>query len=255
MASIRAPTYSRRRFAWDLSVENFLALADRGVSTSGSPARKLLRSGRTGSANLIIVFAIVALIAASQGMLFGRLPLPNPQRLLIVPLIFAAIFATILANQYARPAKQLWLRWANSRTELFRFVERMAIGDVCIVAGAACSVAMGIAVYRGYDLTLVVAFKMLVAGFGLAITQAYVGLIFAAVHSRWMRVLVVLLAAIGVLFGTSLWLVAFGASGPNGAGFVVPKLVGVLLALVALRYLALTRWQRIDWSYYRSARK
>jgi hypothetical protein len=255
LTNLRAPAFSRRRFAWDLNFEDFLALADRGLSTGGSPVRKLLRSGRTGGGNLFVAVVVIALIAGFQGFTLGRLPMPDPKLLLAAPLSFAAIFATVLANQYARPAKRLWLCWANSRTELFRLVERMAWGDVCIVASVACSVAMGIAVYRGYDLTRVVALKLLIASVGLAITQAYVGLIYSAMHSRWMRLLVALLTAIGVLYGTGLWLAAFGASDAAGAGFAVPQLVAVLLVLVSLRYLALAAWRRIDWSHYRTAKK
>jgi len=255
LTHLRAPAFSRRRFAWDLTFEDYLALADRGLSTGGSPVRKLLRSGRTGGGNLFIAVVVIALIAAFQGFTLGRLPMPDPRLLLAVPLSFAAIFATVLANQYARPAKQLWLRWADSRAELFRLVERMVWGDVCIVAGVACSVAMGIAVFRGYDLTRVVAFKLLIASFGIAITQAYVGLIYSAMHARWTKILAGVLTGIGVLYGTGLWLAAFGASDAAGRGFAVPQLVAVLLALAALRYFALAAWRRIDWSYYRSAKK
>jgi hypothetical protein len=255
LTSSRAPTYSRRRFAWDLSFENFLVLADRGLSTGGSPVRKLLRSGRTGGANLCIATVVVAVIAAFQGFLFGRVPIPSPSLLLAETMIIAAISATILANQYARPARQLWLRWADSRAQLFRLVERMVVGDVCIVAGTGCAVALSVAASRGYDLSLVASFKLLVASFGLVITQVYIGLIFAAMHSRWIRSLVGLLAGIGVLFGTSLWLLAFGASGAAGAGFVMPKLITALLAMIALRYLAFASWRDIDWSHYRSAKK
>jgi hypothetical protein len=255
LTSSRAPTYSRRRFAWDLSFENLLVLADRGLSTGGSPVRKLLRSGRTGGANLCIATIVVAVIAAVQGFLFDRVPIPSPSLLLAETMIIAAISATILANQYARPARQLWLRWADSRAQLFRLVERMVVGDVCIVAGTGCAVALSVAASRGYDLSLVVSFKLLVASFGLVITQAYIGLIFAAMHSRWIRSLVGLLAGIGVLFGTSLWLLAFGASGAAGAGFVMPKLITALLAMIALRYLALASWRDIDWSHHRSAKK
>jgi hypothetical protein len=255
LTSFRAPAYSRRRFAWDLNIENLLVLADRGLATSGSPARKLLRSGRTGAANLVIVMLVVALVSAFQGFALGRLPLPNAHLLLGLPLTFVAIFAVILANQYARPAKQLWLRWAASRAELFRFVERMAMADVCIVAGAALAVTTGLAVYQGFEISLVVSFKLLIACFGLAITQAYVGLILAATHSRWARAFVVGLAVIGVLKGTDWWLVAFGASREGGdTGLFAPLLIGVMLALVTLRHVALARWRRIDWSHYRSSR-
>lgn len=255
LTTLRAPAFSRRRFAWDLTFENFLALADRGLSTGGSPVRKLLRSGRTGGGNLFVAVLVIAMIVAFQGFTLGRLLMFDLKLLLAVPLSVAAIFATVLANQYARPAKQLWLRWADSRAQLFQLVERMVIGDVCIVASVACSVAMGIAAYRGYDLTRVVAFKMLLASFGIAITQAYVGLIYSAMHAVWKQLLVGVLTGVGVVFGTSLWLSAFGASGAAGAGFAVPRLVTVLLALVALRYLALASWRRIDWSHYRSRKK
>jgi hypothetical protein len=254
LASFRAPTYSRRRFAWDIGVENLLVLADRGLATSGSPARKLLRAGRTGSANLLIVVLVVGLVSAAQGFALGRLPLPDVHFLLGVPVTFVAIFAVVLASQYARPARQLWLRWADSRTELFRLVERMAVADVCIVAGAALAITTGIAIYQGFEITLVVAFKLLVACFGLAITQAYVGLIFAATHSRWVRALVVGLAVFGVLKGTDWWLIAFGASRADDAGIFALLPIGLVLALVMLRQVALACWRRIDWSHYRPSR-
>jgi hypothetical protein len=254
LSDLRAPAYSRRRFAWDLGVANFLALADRGLATSGSPARMLLRSGRSGAANLLIVVLIVVFVAASQASTLGRLPLPDAQLLLAVPLLFVAIFAVVLANQYARPAKQLWLRWADSRTELFRLVERMAVADVCIVAGTALAVTMGVAAYQGFEITLVMAFKLLIASFGFAATQAYVGLILAATHARWVRAFVVALAVIGVLKGTDWWLVAFGAWSADGAGVAAPEMIGVLLALAIVRQVALGCWQRIDWSHYRSSR-
>jgi hypothetical protein len=255
LTGFHAPAYSRRRFAWDSSIENLLVLADRGLATSGSPARKLLRSGRTGAANLVIVILVVALVSAFQGFALGRLPQSNAHFLLGLPVTFVAIFAVILANQYARPAKQLWLRWADSRPEIFRFVERMAIADVCIVGGAALAVTMGMAAYQGFGITLVVAFKLLVACFGIAITQAYVGLIFSATHSRWVRAPVVGLAVFGVLKGTDWWLIAFGASREGGdTGFSAPELIGVMLLLVTLRCAALACWRRIDWSHYRSSR-
>lgn len=254
VSNLRVPAYSRRRFAWDLSVENLMALADRGLATSGSPTRKLLRSGRTGSANLLIVIIVVALVSAFQGFALGRLPLPNVHFLLGLPLTFVAIFAVILANQYARPAKQLWLRWADSRAELFRLVERMAIADVCSVAGAALGVTTGMAVYQGFEITFVVACTLLIACVGLAIMQAYVGLIFSATHSRWVRALAVGLAVVGVVKGTDWWLVSFGASREGDAGFSAPLFVGVMLALVTLRCVALACWKRIDWSHYRSSR-
>ncbi len=254
-AGIRAPSYSRRRFAWDLRLERFLARIDSRVSIGDSPARALLRSGRAGSTRMLIAIAVLTLVALMQHVTVGRLNVMPLLFFLVLPIMGTGIFAAVYALAFAEPAKRLWLRWAESRAELFRLVERMAIRDVCLVAAVSCAIVTALAASRGLDIALTDGLRILVASVGVAITLAYVGLLFRALESRWAKICGLALAAIGVIAGTHWWLAAFGVTRTGFAGLRLPQLAVVLLALAALRYAAAARWKRIDWSHYRSTRK
>ncbi len=261
VAGFRAPNYSRRRFSWDVSVETLVARTEGQFAITAKPAWRLLRSGRAVFSNVLVATIVFVLMALMQRSTMGRSGTVPLVMFLYVPFAGVAIFAAFHASLFGAPAKRLWLCWADSRAELFRLVERMAIKDICVVAAAACAAVIGFALMRGDEINPIGALKMLVAGVGIAITLGYVGMLFATAHAWWSRMLLFALAACCVIQVTQWWLTGFGTTHlgvteSQSPPFVLTyRIVFAMLAIVALRYAAAARWKRIDWSHYRSTRK
>jgi hypothetical protein len=260
VAGFRSPNYSRRRFAWDVGLETLAARADRPSSPGRSPALALLRSGRAGSFNVLIAVIVIVLVAVSQHMTIGRLGMVPLLMFLAMPLTGISIFASFHAARFAPGAKCLWLRHTDSRAELFGLVERTAIRDVSLVAATGWAVLAGLAVVRGVAIGPIDALKLLVAFVGAPVTLVYVGLLLSSAYGTWAKVLTIVLAIGCTVQAPGWWLGTVGGShlvaagGETATGKAV-RFALALLAIVTLRYVAASRWKRLDWSHYRALRQ
>ena len=256
IARLPMPQSSRRQFAFDLAVGEFFARARREVPSAPSPAVAALRAGHGGSTTLLIATLIVTLWAVMQHITFGRLAEPLPfHAMLGMPLSGAAMAGIVLAARYARAMRALWMRWGNSRAEAFGLCERMARVEAVTVAIIACAVVTGLVAFRGTPLPLLASLKMFAASVGIALLATYIGLAFYTLTVRWQIVAGMAFCTAVAIIGTAWWLRAFGARGPEIGSIALPRTALLLLAIVVMRYVALLRWKRIDWSHYRPLKR
>jgi hypothetical protein len=254
---VRLPTphSSRRLFAFDHAALEFFARARRDIPSGPSPAAAALRAGTGGAATLLIASLIITIWAVMQHTTFGRIP-ALPFRLMIaMPLSGAALAGILLSARYARAMRAVWMRWGNSRAEAFGLCERMARVESATVAFIACAVVIGLVAARGAPLPLLDSLKMFAASLGVAMLATYVGLAFSTLHVRWHIAAGMVFCAAVAFIGTGWWLRALGARGPEIGPVNLSWTTFLLLAIVVMRYVALFRWKRIDWSHFRPLKR
>jgi len=177
--------------------------------------------------------------------LAGRIEKMSPAVWLYILTIFSTVTGAI-AGQAAERSRVLWLRGAWSRPELFKRVEAAFVRHNNLVLGVLLVLMIGIGTYEG----LPVAF--LAAGLPLLIlgnaSSTYLGLMITR-GVRWPEALLGIVLMLGLMTSPLL----LEGRNPNIAAVVT---VEVLLAfvVVVLRFVARSRWARIDWTECRRAR-
>ncbi|HEV7608092.1 MAG TPA: hypothetical protein VGO61_12180 [Steroidobacteraceae bacterium] len=221
-----------------------------------SPARVLLRSRRGARTGLPFAALIVVSWAAFQQLIVGG-RIGSGDFIFIYPsVLWVTVFLVVVVSEHVgAAARTLWLRWGDSRRELFRLAERMLFLDATILCTIAWGTVTLFAWLRGIPIDAPGALKMLAAHISAAVAAIYLALAFSTFHAWWQKVICAVLGVGAVTLLSFRWLDAFGESS-KAIGRVEPELLLVLfLILLALRTLASWRWKGIDWIYFRQIRR
>jgi hypothetical protein len=174
---------------------------------------------------------------------------PHPD-FTVAPLMltfFVGLIINAIAGQIARGSRSLWLHGGCSRAQLFASAERLA---------GRCLISIGVPLYvisamewRFLPTVLQYAPYMVAASAGLALCGMYLGLLnfkqrldpsFLALYA----------AAIPLTLLPDYW---SKTPGMPVAWWGLP--IGLGVAALALRFLAMRRWMHIDWWRYKPARQ
>lgn len=158
----------------------------------------------------------------------------------------------VLTQRYTAPARSLWLRWGDSRAQIFRLVERAVAIDALLLGGLAWLTVTLFAMQRGLAPTPGFALKTFAGCVVVCFVPAYLGLIWSTLHDWRQRM--VAIAAIAVTLGYlwSQWLFTLGIRNWHSFSLDSNRLVMLLLVVVAVRAVAAWRWRTIDWIHLRT---
>lgn len=220
-----------------------------------SPARELLRSRRRAHIGLPFAALIVVGWAAFQHWVLGG-RIPDDRAFYYPAVLSVTLFLVVLLSQdVGAGARTLWLRWGDSRGELFGLAERTLFRDAAILCTIAWGTVTLLAMLEGPPVDATGALKMLAAHFGAAVAPIYLALAFPTFNVGWQRLVCAAACAGAVTLLSFRWLDALGY-GRQGIGRIDVELLLILFLIVlTLRSLASWRWRTVDWAYFRKTRR
>ncbi|HEV7631724.1 MAG TPA: hypothetical protein VGO41_01965 [Steroidobacteraceae bacterium] len=167
----------------------------------------------------------------------------------VVWLFYLTIFSTVagaIAGQAAERSRSLWLRGDWSRAQLFAQVERSFWRHNSFVLGVLLVLMVAIGSYSNLPAVLLAAgLPLLMLG---TVLSTYLGLMVTR-GLRWMESIL----AIGVMM-TLMAVAVLAARSADDLKTVIALELALAVLAVTLRYVALGRWIKIDWTQCRPDR-
>ncbi len=226
-------------------------------ATLSSPARALLRTRQSASFLSLPVAALAMIVWLANYHLVigvGRV-LGNYRALFGGASWMLSCVMLVLAQRYAAPSRSLWLRWGDSRAQIFRLAERQMLLDAFFLGAFTWYVAILFGMQAGLPVEPIMTMKLFVACVAVGLIPGYLGMIWSTCHTWWQKALALAPIALTLTRLSNQWVFALGIRANWNFPVLWDLFVLFSLGVVAFRFIAAWRWKRLDWAHFRSIRR
>jgi len=228
-----------------------LRMSTRGLARR-SPARMLLQADRPLTAVLPIAFLGTLAVGLLMRELLAIHARDSLSALLGGAAGFTAIAILFMSISMAHRARLLWLRFGDTRSQVFRECERALLVNLLVISVAVwlvvVAIALGFASARMWP-RLLAALPAVVAG---SLPALYLGLAWPTFAGKWRDMPNGHIILAGIFLLPMVWRTAYAVVQPLELKPDPPLIAFTVLAALLLRVFAVWRWRRIDWSYLKT---